>query len=157
MCECCGCQALEAIGEPTREHERVVHLISHLRDARRDGAVARMAELAPAIAAVLGPHTQVEERGLVPAPTARFPERIAVLEDEHRRIEAVPAEAGGPYLTDSGWPDRLTEARAVLRVHIRKGQDGVFPAALANLCTEEWQAVGAERLKAGGALSRSAA
>lgn len=36
-------------------------------------------------------------------------------------------------------------------------QDGVFPAALANLSTEEWQAVEAARAKAGSTLSRPAA
>lgn len=109
MCEYCGCQALETIDELTQEHERIVNLISLLRDARRDGAVARMAELAREIAAVLGPHTQVEEHGLFPALAAEFPEQIAALEDEHRRIEAVLAEADGPYLTDPSWPDRLME------------------------------------------------
>lgn len=157
MCEYCGCQALETIGEPTREHERVVDLISLLRDARCDGAVVRMAEVAREITAVLGAHTQVEEHGLFPALAAEFPEQTAALDDEHRRIEAVLAEAAGPYLTDPSWPDRLMEAMAMLRDHILKEQDGVFPAARANLSTAEWEAVEAERLKAGGPLSRPAA
>jgi len=41
--------------------------------------------------------------------------------------------------------------------HILKEQDGVFPAALANLSTEEWEAVEAVRAKAGSPLSRPAA
>ena len=67
MCEYCGCQALETIDELTQEHERVVTLISRVRDAHRDGKVAYMAELAREISTVLGPHTQVEEHGLFPA------------------------------------------------------------------------------------------
>ncbi|MFG2561975.1 DUF1349 domain-containing protein [Streptomyces sp. NPDC048496] len=59
MCEHCGCQALETIGELTMEHEKVVNLISHVREAHRDGEVTRMAELAREIATVLGPHAQV--------------------------------------------------------------------------------------------------
>ncbi|MFF8633537.1 hemerythrin domain-containing protein [Streptomyces pilosus] len=157
MCEYCGCQALETIDELTQEHEKVVDLISHLRDARRDGAVARMAELAREITAVLDPHTQVEEHGLFPALAGDFPEQIAALEAEHRRIEAVLAEANGAFLTDPSWPDRLMEAMALLRDHILKEQDGVFPAALANLSTEEWEAVEAVRAEAGSTLSRSAA
>jgi hemerythrin-like domain-containing protein len=46
---------------------------------------------------------------------------------------------------------------AVLRDHILKEQDGVFPAALANLSTEEWEAVEAARARTGSTLSRPAA
>ena len=157
MCEYCGCQALETIDELTQEHERVVNLISHVRDARRDGAITRMAELAREITSVLGPHTQVEERGLFPAMATEFPEQIAALEAEHRRIEAVLAEADGPFLTDPGWPDRLIDTLDLLRGHILKEQDGVFPAALAALATEDWEAVENARAEAGRALSRPAA
>ncbi|WP_217145804.1 hemerythrin domain-containing protein [Streptomyces sp. AC627_RSS907] len=157
MCEYCGCQALETIDELTQEHERVVTLISRVRDARRDGAIARMAELAREITSVLGPHTQVEEHGLFPAMAAEFPEQIARLEAEHRRIESVLAEADGPFLTDPGWPDRLIDTLDLLREHILKEQDGVFPAALAILGTEDWEAVEKARAEAGSALSRPGA
>jgi hypothetical protein len=157
VCEYCGCQALQTIDELTREHERVVNLISHVRDARRDGAIARMAELAREISSVLGPHTQVEEHGLFPALAGDFPDQIAALEGEHRRIEAVLAEAHGPLLTDPGWPDRLIDTLGLLRERILKEQDGVFPAALANLDTEQWEAVEKVRAAAGSTLSRPAA
>jgi hypothetical protein len=58
---------------------------------------------------------------------------------------------------DPTWPDRLVEATAMLRDHILKEQDGVFPAALANLSTEEWAAVDATRARAGSTLSRQTA
>ncbi|MFF5497792.1 hemerythrin domain-containing protein [Streptomyces aquilus] len=141
MCAYCGCQALETIDLLTMEHERIVTLISHVRDAHRAGEITRMAGLARQITAVLGPHTRVEEQGLFPALVAEFPEKIAALEDEHRRIAAVLAEAEGPFLADPTWPDRLIETLALLREHILKEQDGVFPAALANLSIEEWEAV----------------
>jgi hemerythrin-like domain-containing protein len=157
VCEYCGCQALETIDELTQEHEEVVRLISHLRAAHQQGGVIRMAEVAREIARVLGPHTQVEEHGLFPALAGDFPEQIAALEAEHRRIEAVLAEADGAFLTDPGWPDRLMAAMALLRDHILKEQDGVFPAALANLGTEDWEAVEAARARAGSTLSRPAA
>ncbi|MFF7790862.1 hemerythrin domain-containing protein [Streptomyces sp. NPDC007991] len=155
MCEYCGCQSLASIDELTREHDEVVRLISHLRPARQDGDVARMARIAREITTVLDPHTQVEEHGLFPAMALDFPEQIAALEAEHRRIEAVLAEAAdGTTPSDPTWPDRLIEAMALLRDHILKEQDGVFPAALANLSTEEWEAVERVRTQAGGALSR---
>ncbi|WP_416985444.1 hemerythrin domain-containing protein [Streptomyces sp. T028] len=158
MCEYCGCQSLASIDELTREHDEVVRLISHLRPAHQDGDVARMARTARQIATVLGPHTQVEEHGLFPAMAEEFPEQIAALEAEHRRIEAVLAEAAdGVTPSDPTWPDRLTSAMALLRDHILKEQDGVFPAALAVLGTEEWEAVEKVRAEAGSALSRPTA
>lgn len=158
MCEYCGCQSLASIDELTREHDEVIRLISHLRPAHEKGGAARMAEVAREIATVLGPHTRVEEHGLFPALAGDFPEQIAALEAEHRRIEAVLDEAaGGAAPSDPAWPGRLMEAMAVLRDHILKEQDGVFPAALANLSTEEWEAVETARSQAGSALSRPGA
>jgi hemerythrin-like domain-containing protein len=158
VCEYCGCQSLKPIDELTREHDEVVRLISHLRPAHQEGGVARIAEIAREIAGVLAPHTEVEEHGLFPALAADFPEQIAALEAEHRRIEAVLAEAAdGARPADPTWPDRLMEAMALLRDHILKEQDGVFPAALANLSTQEWEAVEATRARAGSTLSRSGA
>ncbi|MCI3241804.1 MULTISPECIES: hemerythrin domain-containing protein [Streptomyces] len=155
MCEYCGCQALESIDQLTLEHETVVTLVSRVRDAYRSGEVTYMAELAREIASVLGPHTRVEEHGLFPALTSEFPEKIAALEDEHRRIEAVLAEASGPFLTDPGWPDRLIETLDLLREHILKEQDGVFPAALAFLSTEQWEHVETVRVEAGTGIRQS--
>jgi hemerythrin-like domain-containing protein len=158
VCEYCGCQAVETIDELTREHDEVVRLISLLRPAHRDGDLSRMTQTAREIARVLGPHTRVEEHGLFPAMAEDFPEQIAALEAEHRRIEAVLDEAAdGATPSDPAWPDRLMEAMAVLRDHILKEQDGVFPAALAILSTEQWEAVEAVRTEAGGTSSRPAA
>ncbi|MGW7529285.1 hemerythrin domain-containing protein [Streptomyces sp. NPDC054783] len=155
MCEYCGCQAVESIGRLTKEHETVVNLISRIHDAHRNGEVTRMAELAREIAAVLGPHTEVEEHGLFPAVAADFPDKIAALEAEHRHIEAVLAEADGPFLTDPTWPERLVETLHLLRDHILKEQDGVFPADLAMLDTEQWEAVEAVRARLGTRIPQS--
>ncbi|MEU9451539.1 hemerythrin domain-containing protein [Streptomyces sp. NPDC048277] len=149
MCEYCGCQAVESIGALTREHEEIVTLIGRIRDAWRDREIVRMAELARETASVLGPHTRVEEEGLFPALEGEFPEKIEALREEHRRIETVLAEANGPFLTDPGWPQRLITALGLLREHILKEQDGVFPAALALLDPEQWEAVEAVRARLG--------
>ncbi|MEU3249893.1 hemerythrin domain-containing protein [Streptomyces sp. NPDC006997] len=152
MCEYCGCQSLTTIDELTQEHDTVVRLIAQVRDAHRDGHVTRMAELARRITAVLVPHTQVEEGGLFPAMAGEFPEQIAALEAEHRRIEAVLAEAEGPFLADPTWPVRLIDTLDLLREHILKEQDGVFPAALAFLEPEQWEEVEAVRARVGSAV-----
>lgn len=62
--------------------------------------------------------------------------------------EAVSARARGALPADPGWPGRLAEALDVLREHIFKEQDGVFPAALATLSTADWDAVDAARVAA---------
>ena len=46
--------------------------------------MTRQARLAGEIAAVLGPHTFVEEHGLFPALATDFPGHIAILEAEHQ-------------------------------------------------------------------------
>jgi Hemerythrin HHE cation binding domain len=89
MCEYCGCQSLPAIAELTAEHDRIVDLIGQVRVADRRGDIEDMIELCRGISAVLGPHTLVEEHGLFPAMATEFPEPIAILEAEHRRIEVV--------------------------------------------------------------------
>jgi hemerythrin-like domain-containing protein len=145
MCEYCGCQEIAAINELTREHDEVVNLIGQVRAAYARGDYTAMAEFARGIAAVLGPHTAVEEHGLFPALAADFAAQIATLEAEHRQIESVLGEAAHGVPADTGWPPRLIGALATLRAHILKEQDGVFPAAITRLSIEEWAAVDAVR------------
>lgn len=156
MCEYCGCQDVPAIGELTREHDRVVDLIGEARTAHRDGDLARMAHLARRIADLLAPHTIVEEQGLFPALEADFPEQLAALRREHRGIEAVLSEAPDAPCWDLGWATRLLSALDLLRWHILKEQDGVFPAALATLRTADWEAMDAVRDRVGSKLPRAA-
>ncbi len=63
-------------------------------------------------------------------------------------------ESGTP--ADPAWPARLAEALALLREHIFKEQDGVFPEALATLGGADWEAAEAVRSRVGGSLSRPA-
>ncbi len=116
MCEYCGCQSLPAIAELTAEHDQLVNLIADTRAAHRRGDIEVMLELCQRMSAVLVPHTVVEEQGLFPAMTADFPEQIAALEAEHRRIEAVlGGAADGTAQADAAWPARVIEILAVLR------------------------------------------
>lgn len=152
MCEYCGCQAVTAIDDLTREHDLVVSLISEVRTAHAATDTARLAELARQITSVLEPHTYVEEHGLFPALAADFPDQVTALQADHRHIEAVLGEAAGGAPADPGWPGRLVETLDMLRDHILKEQDGVFPAALANLNPEDWDAVDAVRATVGTLL-----
>ncbi|RQX02262.1 hemerythrin HHE cation-binding protein [Micromonospora inaquosa] len=152
MCEYCGCQAVTAIDDLTREHDVVVNLIGEVRAARAATDTARMAELACRITAVLEPHTQVEEQGLFPALAADFPDHVTALRAEHRHIEAVLGEAVHGTPIDPTWPGRLVATLELLREHILKEQNGVFPAALANLDPDDWDAIDTIRAKVGTLL-----
>jgi hemerythrin-like domain-containing protein len=156
MCEYCGCQVLGTIDELTQEHDLVMNLMGEVRAAHARADTVRMAELARQIATVLRPHTEVEEQGLFPALTPDFPDHVATLTAEHRRVEAALGEAAAGTPADPAWPARLAEALALLREHIFKEQDGVFPEALATLRAADWEAAEAVRSRAGGALSRPA-
>lgn len=152
MCEYCGCQAVTVIDELTREHDHVVETISRVRTAYAAGDVAALAELARHIAAVLGPHTAVEEDGLFPPLAEDFPEHVAALSGEHRRIEEVLGQAAVGVPDDPTWPDQLLSTMRLLREHILAEQDGVFPAALAGLATADWEAAEAVRARVGSAV-----
>ena len=152
MCEYCGCQAVTAIGDLTREHDLVVNLIGEVRGAHAATDTARMAELARQITGVLEPHTFVEEHGLFPVLATDFPDQVTALQAEHRHIETVLGEAADGVPADPDWPARLVVTLHVLREHILKEQDGVFPAALATLNPEDWDAIDTIRATVGTLL-----
>lgn len=152
MCEYCGCQQIAVIDELTREHEAVVSAIGDVRRALASGSVAAGAEACRRVMALLEPHTVVEEEGLFPCMAAEFPDHVEALREEHRSIEAVLGEAAGGTPEDPTWPDRLLRTLEELREHILKEQDGVFPAALGALDSEEWERIEGVRARVGTAL-----
>ena len=152
MCEYCGCQQIAVINELTREHDAVVAAIGETRTHVGNGDLAAAARSCLRIAAVLGPHTTVEEDGLFPFLTADFPDHISVLRSEHRRVEAVLSECVNGVPRDPDWPTRLVCTLDLLREHILKEQDGVFPAALVALDPDQWERIEDLRVAAGSGL-----
>jgi len=145
MCEYCGCQQIATIAELTREHDAVVSIISQIQHPRPAQRTEDVAELCQQILVILAPHTVVEEEGLFPEMTDDFPDHIQALRSEHREIEKVLGEAADGPPDDPTWPDRLVAVLHLLREHILKEQDGVFPAALAALDTDQWERIEAVR------------
>jgi hemerythrin-like domain-containing protein len=145
MCEYCGCQAVTVIARLTDEHDTVVAMIGEARAAITRADPDAAAAVARRMSAVLGPHTHVEEHGLFPALAGEYPDHVDVLRAEHRRIEAVLAEAAGGTPADPTWLARLAAALYLLREHILKEQDGVFPAALISLGPDDWERIGQVR------------
>lgn len=149
MCEYCGCQALKAIAQLTDEHDLIVELAGEASRALRSGDLDLAADRTRRIAVVLEPHTAVEEGALFPAMAEDFGNHVDDLIDEHREIERVLAESRLETPTDPGWPARLAEVLHLLREHIIREQDGAFPAALAVLDAEQWDAIEAMRESVG--------
>ncbi len=105
MCEYCGCQQLDVIGQLTREHEQLRNLGRTLADAvnLRDLPVAR--RTAHEMRHVLEPHTRVEEQGLFPELAGDFGDQLHDLEHEHLVIDSALAT-----LSTDGW-ERVTKVR----------------------------------------------
>ena len=153
MCDYCGCRALEAIETLTAEHDLVVNLAGETRRALKRGDLDLAADRARAVTAVLVPHTLVEEGALFPAMADEYGDHVTVLLDEHRRIEDVLAESAEITPSDPDWPTRLERALWLLREHILKEEDGVFPAALGSLAPAQWDAVDAVRTQVGSGVT----
>ncbi len=154
MCEYCGCQQIATIAELTREHDAVVALVGRIKAALPDRRRADVVESCQQILAILAPHTVVEEDGLFPEMAAEFPDHISALRSEHREIEKVLGEAADGFPDDPTWPDRLVAVLHLLREHILKEQDGVFPAALVALDAGQWERIEAVRAQiATGAMT----
>ena len=151
MCEHCGCQSLQTIDELTREHDAA---LDHVRAARAAAGVGDLAGAVTACAALeqlLGPHTAVEEEAVFPALAGEHPEHVATLVHEHRLVHATLAEMS--TAAAEGWEPRLLAALDVLRRHIAKEQDGLFPAALISLSTADWERAEDVRRRVGSDLA----
>lgn len=152
MCEYCGCLDVPAIAELTAEHDLVVTLGGQALRALEAGDLDTAAVRARAIAAVLAPHTAVEEGALFPAMAVEFGDHVRGLVEEHHLVEAVLAESADGTPVDPGWPHRLEQGMDVLREHILKEQDGLFPASLAVLDPSDWDHLDEVRLRVGSAV-----
>ena len=148
MCEYCGCQQIATIAELTREHNAAVELVGQIQSSLRDQRLENVATICQEILVILRPHTVVEEEGLFPEMADEFPDHIAALRSEHREIEKVLGEGADGLPDDPTWPDRLLAVLNMLREHILKEQDGVFPAALAALDSDQWERIEAVRARA---------
>ena len=152
MCEYCGCQAISAIAQLTREHDAVLGHVRTAGHAARSGDDAAASAACVVLLELLGPHTAVEEQALFPAMAREHPEHVTVLRAEHATVDRVLREVAGNGSAVQGWQARLVRALDVLRAHVFKEQDGLFPAAVSTLSADDWDAVDAVRLQVGSAL-----
>ena len=139
MCEYCNCQAIPAIETLTREHDDALDHMRAATEALDDGDLQRLQNSCSALLALLGPHTAVEEQALFPPLQVDFPDYMNDLCREHAVVTAALSEATSTSARTGGWEQRLAAALRLLREHIRKEQDGVFPVALSTFTTAQWE------------------
>ncbi|PZU50117.1 MAG: hemerythrin [Arsenicicoccus sp.] len=134
MCTYCGCESIEVVGRFMTEHTEIINAAGELRRACRTGDQAVVETTADALADLLSPHTRAEEVGLfaVMRRGEQFTDHIDDLCREHTTLDAQLAEirAGGhasfPVFED------------LLRHHIDREDNGLFPAAAIALDGPDW-------------------
>lgn len=138
MCEYYGCQALRTIDELTAEHDALVGLAGRAKRQLVAGQYDGVAEACAQMLLILGPHTKVEEDALFSVMAEEFADHIAGLQHDHRVIHAALAAVVARDCAPTRWAEQLGPALHLLREHVLKEQDGLFPAALSTLDREHW-------------------
>jgi len=137
MCGYCGCRAITVIGQLSAEHDQIVNLTGELRRAVDGADTAAVRGAVTALKAALDPHASTEEHGMF-AELRRdsdFTDHVDALCGEHDDLdERLGRLADGDL---SGFPAFET----LLRRHIDREENGLFPAAAIALDGPAWERV----------------
>ncbi len=137
VCSYCGCLAFASISQLTAEHEQIITLMGDVRRAVA-GAPPRALDVATsALAAALGRHTAGEERSLFAElrNDPQLADHVAALCAEHAELDTRLDEL------QRGGSDAAHELEDLLRRHIDKEENGLFPAAAISLDGAAWDKV----------------
>ena len=137
MCSYCGCQEITVIGRLMGEHEAIRNAAGHLRRAVATGGPDDVAARVSALAGLLDPHVETEERGLFRElrEDPEFARHIEQLCGEHVALDAALDEIRRGDLTG------LEALLHLLDRHIEREDDGVFPAAATALDGPAWDRI----------------
>ena len=126
MCAYCGCHSIAPIDRFSAEHDDIVNATGAMRRATSAGDAAATAEAAAYLASMLDQHTRAEEESLFAALRGdpEFTEHVDRLCTEHRDIAEHLARLATGDLKSAETFER------VLRDHIDKEENGLFPAAV---------------------------
>jgi hypothetical protein len=138
MCSYCGCRAITMIGRLSTEHVAIINATGALRRVALDGDGAGAATAVEVLAALLDPHTRGEEQGLFAELRLDedFADHVEALCAEHREIDARLAKVA------AGDHAEVQELENLLRRHIDKEENGIFPAAAVALDGAAWDRIG---------------
>lgn len=134
MCTYCGCRSITVIGRLSAEHETIINVSGQLRRASQSSTSEQVPGLARQLAALLDPHTDAEEQGLFAAliEQPEFAETLAILTAEHVELDAALTDIAAGRSLDVPAFERL------LRRHIDREENGLFPAAATALGGDVW-------------------
>ena len=135
MCSYCGCRSITVIGRFMAEHDDIVNLTGELRRAVHRGDPEEVRAAVEKVSAALGPHTGSEERSLFAQmrKDPEFTDHIDALCREHELLEA--------YLTrvEAGDHTAYPLFERLVRHHIDREDNGLFPAAAIALNGPDWE------------------
>jgi len=135
VCSYCGCRANTLIARYSNEHEDIINAAGAVRRAVHAADAPALAEARARLQALLQPHTASEERSLFAELRRQeeFRETVDGLCAEHAELDALLAGVG------PGDDDGYAAFDRMLRQHIDKEENGLFPASIIALDGAEWE------------------
>ncbi len=139
MCSYCGCESITVIGRFMDEHVSIINALGDLRRACVLGEPATVHRAVAVLHDLLEPHARAEEVGLfsVLAEDEEFTAQVDGLCREHAMLHQLLDRVG------AGSHTHLPDLERMLRAHIDREENGLFPAAAIGLDGPEWERVDA--------------
>ena len=137
MCSYCGCESVDVVGRFMREHVEIINATGDLRRAAEGRDPALVNAAVDTVRTLLEPHATAEETGLfaVLAEDAEFTEHVHGLCREHTALhQLLDRVAAGSYTL-------FPVFEKMLRSHIDREENGLFPAAAIAFAGPEWERV----------------
>ena len=139
MCSYCGCESVEVVGRFMSEHVDIINATGDLRRATEAGDAGHVHDAVATVRALLDPHAEAEEAGLfaVLAEDAEFTDHVRGLCREHHALHQLLDRV------DAGSHVLFPVFEKMLRAHIDREENGLFPAAAIAFAGPEWERVAA--------------
>ena len=144
MCSYCGCENIEVVGRFMREHTEIINASGVLRAACDAGSQDAIAAAAAEVARLFAPHSAAEEAGIftVMAEDPEFTDYVTRLCSEHEQLNAHLATIVAAA-DDANRHAAYEEFAHLLRGHIDREDNSLFPAAAVAFAGPEWERVAA--------------
>ncbi len=137
MCSYCGCESITVIGRFMEEHVAIINALGDLRQACAGAEPGTVHRAVAVCRDLLEPHARAEEVGLfsVLAEDEEFTAQVDGLCGEHALLHQLLDRVGAGSHTD------LPALERMLRAHIDREENGLFPAAAIGLDGPDWERV----------------
>jgi hemerythrin-like domain-containing protein len=137
VCSYCGCESVEVVGRFMGEHVDIINATGDLRRATEAGDAAPVHDAVLTVRRLLDPHAEAEEAGLfaVLAEDPEFTDHVHGLCREHHALHQLLDRV------DAGSHVLFPVFEKMLRAHIDREENGLFPAAAIAFAGPEWERV----------------